>query len=312
DVAVVQGEPRITKEGTIGGFPLRIPTIEIHTVGAGGGSIARVDAGGALQVGPESAGAEPGPACYGAGGRRATVTDANVLLGRIDAAKFFGGRMKLDVAAARRAVGRIAKKLGCTLRKAAAGIVAVANANMERAIRRITVERGIDPSDFWLVAFGGAGPMHACALAEALRMKGVLVPPWPGLFSALGMVYADRIEERWRTVLTRRIQPRPGRLFDMRYVGQPYEIRCRTVAEFHRLHRERYGFARRGEPVEAVNVGTRKVTPVRKPKLRGGRKSARLRGPAVFTENDATTYVPKGWKAATRKDGSLRITRTQP
>ena len=232
------------------------------------------------------------------------MTDANVVLGRIDPEKFFGGRMRLDVGAARRALRRISRNV----EEVARGIVTVANAAMERAIRKITVERGIDPSDYQLVAFGGAGPLHACALAESLRMKGVVVPPYPGSFSAVGMLFADRVEERWRTVLTDRVRPRKGRLFDMRYRGQSYEIRCRNVREFHRLHREWYGFARPDAPVEVVNVGERRVKRMRKPCLRG-RKANSVRGPSVLSEKDSTIWIPKGWKGRVRNDGSLFLTR---
>ncbi|MBI3731965.1 MAG: hydantoinase/oxoprolinase family protein, partial [Chloroflexi bacterium] len=186
DVSLCAGEPLETSEGSIAGFPLRLPMLDIHTVGAGGGSLARVDAGGALRVGPESAGAKPGPACYGRGGAHVTVTDANLLLGRLAPGKFLGGRMRLDVPAAEAATDRLAQAMDCDRLTAAAGVVRVVNATMERAIRRVSIERGFDPREFTLVAFGGAGPMHACALAAALNIPRVLVPRHPGVLSALG------------------------------------------------------------------------------------------------------------------------------
>ena len=197
DVSVYDGGIDITREGTIGGFPIRVPILDLHTAGAGGGSLARFDAGGALRVGPESAGADPGPACYGRGGREPTVTDAHVALGRIHPQLFFGGRMKLDVRAARRAVGRISRDI----ESAARAILDVTGANLERAVRAVSVERGRDPARFVLIPFGGAGPLHGCDLAERLGMNRVLVPTMPGLLSALGMTLADEVEERSASAL---------------------------------------------------------------------------------------------------------------
>jgi N-methylhydantoinase A len=174
----------------VGGFPVRFPAISIHTVGAGGGSLARRDDGGALRVGPQSAGADPGPACYGHG-NLPTVTDANLVLGRLRAERFLGGDMPLDVSRAEKAIAPLAQQLGMATQAVALGIVRVANAAMERALRTISVERGIDPRDFTLVAFGGAGPLHAAYLADVLGMQRVLVPRYPGVLSALGMLVAD-------------------------------------------------------------------------------------------------------------------------
>jgi N-methylhydantoinase A len=199
DVALCDGALPQTGESRVGGLPVRLPSLDIHTVGAGGGSLARIDAGGALRVGPASAGADPGPACYGKG-TQPTVTDANLLLGRLRADHFLGGRMALDIERARAAITLIATALGTppgtssaddTLLRAALGVVRVANAAMERAIRTISIERGDDPRDYTLVAFGGAGPLHAAHLAEALDMRRVLVPRYPGVLSALGMLAAD-------------------------------------------------------------------------------------------------------------------------
>ena len=186
------GSLRFTKESEIGSLPIKVPMIDIHTLGAGGGSVAWIDAGGALRVGPRSAGAQPGPACYGRGGDEATVTDANVVLGRIDPANFLGGEMALDAEAARRAVEeRIAEPLGLGVEEAAEGIIRVINATMVRGMRAVSVEKGYDPRDFAIVAFGGGGPLHAADLARELGVPNVLVPVMPGVTSALGLLVAD-------------------------------------------------------------------------------------------------------------------------
>jgi N-methylhydantoinase A len=187
---VVDGKPDVSTEASLEGFPVLIPVVNIHTIGAGGGSIAYAEAGG-LRVGPESAGAEPGPACYGLGGTRATVTDANLVLGRVDPRSFAGGQMALDVAAAHKAVGALARTFGLDTPVMAEGICDVINAKMAQAIRTLTVEKGIEPRDFAIVAFGGAGPMHAPFLADELDVAEVLVPRFPGAFSAWGMLEAE-------------------------------------------------------------------------------------------------------------------------
>jgi N-methylhydantoinase A len=315
----------VTKEGGIGGLPLRVPHFEIHTVGAGGGSIARFGPGGSVRVGPESAGATPGPVCYGRGGTEPTVTDADLALGRIDPARFFGGRMML------RAPGLD--------RRTAAGIVEVADAAMERALRRVSVERGHDPAEYRLLAYGGAGPLHACALAERLGMRGVLVPRWPGLFSALGMVFADASVEKSRTVLggkadfaplereVRRELPggRLERFVEARYRGQSHELRIREGEDFHAAHRRIHGYSREA-PVELVNLVVRGTVPLPKPRLpslpRGGRRHASgsldrdalragdsVRGPSVISEPSATTWVPRGWTARVDIHGNIAISR---
>ncbi len=187
-----EGRLRFTKESEIGLLPIKVPMIDIHTLGAGGGSVAWIDAGGALRVGPRSAGAQPGPACYGRGGTEATVTDANVVLGRIDPATFLGGEMRLDGEAARRAVREtIAEPLGLGVEEAAEGIVRVINATMTRGMRAVSVEKGFDPREFAIVAFGGGGPLHAAELAREMGVPAVLVPPMPGVTSALGLLVAD-------------------------------------------------------------------------------------------------------------------------
>jgi N-methylhydantoinase A len=205
DVALCPGRLPTTAEGEIAGLPLRLPIIDIHTVGAGGGSLAYIDAGGALHVGPQSAGAEPGPACYGRSPThppQPTVTDANLLLGRLDVAHFLGGAMRLDEAAARQALTALAQTMQVeSPERAAWGVIALANAHMERAIRRISVERGHDPRDFTLVAFGGAGPLHAAELAQQLQIPRVLIPTVPGVLSALGMLVAAPTKDYSQTVL---------------------------------------------------------------------------------------------------------------
>ena len=194
DVCLVRGGvPEPAPQRSVGGFPIRRPALDIHTIGAGGGSIARIDAGGALTVGPESAGAAPGPACYGLGGTAPTVTDADLVLGRIDDQVTFPGLGRLDVAAAREALQRAGVH--------AAGVVAVVDAAMEQAVRAVTVERGVDPSRLALIAFGGAGPLHACAIAEALGMAAVIIPPRAGVGSAVGLLCSPRRQEVVQSVL---------------------------------------------------------------------------------------------------------------
>jgi N-methylhydantoinase A len=290
DVALIDGELTETTDGTIGDFPTRLPMIDIHTVGAGGGSIAWFDTGGALRVGPRSAGADPGPAAYGRGGVEPTVTDANVVLGRLIPDAFLGGGMALQLDAAREAVGRIATRLGSTVEEAALGMVRIANANMEAAIRVISVERGHDPRLFTLVAFGGAGPLHACELASALRIPRVLVPSTPGVLSALGMLAADILKDYVRTVMVASdaaagvvepvfaeleargraeltVEGLPAerivieRYLDLRYAGQSYELvvpyqgdLAAAVDGFHAAHDRRFGYSDPNERVQVVNV----------------------------------------------------------
>ena len=285
DVSLLDGAVRHQTDWRIGELPVTVPAIDIHTVGAGGGSIAHHDVGGALKVGPESAGADPGPACYGRG-TRPTVTDADLLLGRLVPAAFLGGRMRLDIDRARAAVGALAGALRLPVDAAAEGIVRVVNAGMERAVRRISIERGHDPRAYTLVAFGGAAGMHAAELAAALEMRRVLVPLHPGLLSAWGAASADvqrdyvqtvRLTDPKPALLTRRLGPLIARarremqaegaaaaraqiaaLLDVRYVGQSYELtlpmspRYRTA--FHAAHRRRYGYADEERSIEVVNL----------------------------------------------------------
>ncbi len=192
DVAMIDGELRLTNEGRIGPYPVAVPMVDLHTIGAGGGSIAFVDEGGLLLVGPASAGADPGPACYGRGGKQATVTDANLILGRLRAEAFLGGNMRLDIKAAQAAMKALADKLKLTIEQTALGIIRVVNENMARALRVMSVQRGIDPAQLTLVSFGGAGGLHVCALAQALKMHRAIVPLNAGVLSALGMIVAPR------------------------------------------------------------------------------------------------------------------------
>jgi len=205
DICLIEASiPRVTAASEIGGCPIRLPMIDIHTIGAGGGSIARIDSGGALRVGPQSAGVTPGPACYGRGGTEPTVTDANVVLGRLSPASLLAGAMPIQPEAAKQVVyEKIARPLGMNLERAAEGILEVVNANMLRAIRRVSVERGYDPRRFSLVAFGGAGPLHGAALARSLDMREVIVPPCPGIASALGMLSANVRHDYVQTNITR-------------------------------------------------------------------------------------------------------------
>ena len=278
DVSLAEGRPREAQEASIDGFPIRVPILDIHTVGAGGGSIARVDPGGLLRVGPESAGADPGPACYGAGDRP-TVTDAHVVLGRIGPDQLLGGTMHLHVDRANRAVNCIAGQLGLDRVAAAEGILRVANANMQRAIRVVSVERGHDPREFALAAFGGCGGLHACEVAEELGIATVLVPRYAGALSALGMLMADRmrdyaagvlgrkdVEDRFRELELRAAQEIPGaqieRLADLRYAGQSYEITVPwngqdPAAPFHEAHEKLYGYRDPKRPMEIVTVRVR-------------------------------------------------------
>jgi N-methylhydantoinase A len=257
DIGLIEhGASQVTTEGSFQGLPVKLPIIDLHIIGAGGGSIAWIDGGGALNVGPRSAGAEPGPACYGRGGENATVTDANLVLGRLDPVLFHGGRTALDTAAARAAVGRIAEELGFSLEEAALGIIKVVNANMVKGIATVTVQRGIDVREFALLSFGGAGGVHAIDLAEALEMAEVIIPPLPGVFSAIGLLAADvrhdfvhalggvvssaadpaRLEQAFQDMETEatRVLATEGfagdtirlvRSADLKVVGQTYELR---------------------------------------------------------------------------------------
>jgi N-methylhydantoinase A/oxoprolinase/acetone carboxylase beta subunit len=300
DVSLLDDRIGLTMESVVGEFPVRLPMLDIHTVGAGGGSIAYLDSGGALRVGPRSAGADPGPVCYGTGSKL-TVTDANLLLGRIDEDYFLGGRMRLDVERTRARAREFARRLGLGETALAEGIVRVANANMERAVRVVSVQRGHDPREFALLAFGGAGGMHGCELAVALGIGTVIVPRHAGVLSALAMLLADATRDYSRTVLRpadtldtaeleqlvaplvararadmraegftdERIGIEPS--LDVRYVGQSYEITVPLApgyrAEFDRRHERQYGYAAPARRVEVVTVRVRATGITEKPRL---------------------------------------------
>jgi N-methylhydantoinase A len=305
DVALVSsGQAGRGSERTVAGMPLRLPMVDVHTVGAGGGSIVRRDAGGALRVGPDSAGAYPGPACYGLGGTSATVTDANLLLGRLP--HTLAGGLELDEDAAERALSGID----------ADDVVQVVNAEMLRALRVVSVERGHDPREHALVAFGGAGPLHACALAEELEVSAVLVPQAAGVLSALGLAAGDERREAVRTYLAPLAEsgelPVEGEA-DLRYRGQSFELtvplRPQLDEAFHRAHEERYGYADREREIELVAVRTAEVRPG--PDVRLGRaRTGTAAGPRVLELDGATCWVPAGWRGDTDPHGTLVLRRT--
>jgi N-methylhydantoinase A len=304
DVCLIAGgEVQRSAERAVAGLPIRLPTVDLHTVGAGGGSIAWVDEGGALRVGPRSAGADPGPACYGRGGTDPTVTDANLLLGRLP--ERIAGEVELDRQAAERALGDLDP----------ADVVAVVDAEMLRALRVVSVERGHDPRDFALIAFGGAGPLHACALAAELGIETVVVPKSAGVLSALGLAVSDERKDEVQSYVVPLAKagelPAAGEA-DLRYAGQSFELTVplgSDVAEaFHRAHEERYGYADRRRTVELVAVRTADVKPG--PELEPS-SSARqqVSGPAVLELDGSTCWLPLGWVGVWDGDG-WRLTRT--
>ena len=296
DVAAVQGEVQTGGQTEVAGLPVGVPMLEIHTVGAGGGSLARFDAGGSLRVGPESAGADPGPICYGRG-TDPTVTDANLIMGRLRPDRFLGGEFTLDVERARRITSEWLKKLRSrlTLEQFSAGVVRVVNANMERALRVVSIERGYDPREFALVAFGGAGGLHACELAETLAIPTVMIPARPGALSAFGILVSDVVKDYSRSLLWRFAGGLPQaklqkefrkleasaqkefraerwrgalqyeRSLDLRYRGQGYELNVPAAedvnhdvtARFHNEHQRRYGYHHAGREIELVTLRLR-------------------------------------------------------
>jgi N-methylhydantoinase A len=294
DVSLVEGAVTTASKAEIAGLPMGVPMLDIHTVGAGGGSLARFDAAAVLRVGPESAGADPGPICYGRG-TQPTVTDANLLLGRLQPTRFLGGDFTLDLDRTQRITRQWLKQQGSplTLERFAAGVIRVVNATMEKAIRVVSIERGRDPRDFALVAFGGAGGLHACALAESLSIPRVIVPALPGALSALGILVSDVVKDYSRTVLWRvsgklpaaqlddefsaleerameefKKEAWPGRVdyqrsVDIRYRGQGYELNLpftkKLLADFHQEHHRRYGYAHPNRGVEFVTLRLRAV-----------------------------------------------------
>ncbi len=326
DVCLVRGAlPEPASGRVVAGFPIRLPSLDVHTIGAGGGSIARIDPGGALAVGPQSAGADPGPACYGRGGLEPTVTDADLVLGRIPADHPLPGLGALDVDAASTALARA----GVTPE----GVVAVVNAAMEQAVRAVTVTRGVDPRTCALVAFGGAGPLHACELAVALGVTTVIVPARAGVLSAVGVLAAPRQRElvrSWPTPTStdglddalRRLAEEARALVDpnadtstfvdVRYAGQSHELTVPRVADFHDEHARRNGFARPDAAVEVVALRARArldspitVDDVPLP----SRPRTDADGPAVIAEPDCTIWVAKGWHAREGVAGALVLER---
>ena len=365
DVALCDGGAiRTTNEATVAGLPVAVSVMDIHTVGAGGGSIARVDEGGSLRVGPESAGADPGPACYGRS-LLPTVTDAHVVLGHFGGMGLLGGEFKLDEKRAHEAMTRLASDLSkvsgkrCSVTTAAEGVVSVANTNMERALRHISVERGHDPRQFALLPFGGAGGLHAVDLARALRIPTIIAPTAPGALSAVGVLVADVIKDQSRTVMLThgsKESTRLARVFKdmekeaatvlraegfpaprqrherslaMRYRGQSFELEIRNItgdlgAEFHRVHRERYGYAQEQSEIEIVTARVRSFGIVEKlaqRKIASGKNrvrgnvykredlgaGAKLKTPCIVTEYSATTLIHADCKARIDDFGNLLI-----
>jgi N-methylhydantoinase A len=321
DVSLVEGKISTAADAHIAGLPISVPMLDIHTVGAGGGSLARFDAAGVLRVGPESAGADPGPICYGRG-TRPTVTDANLLLGRLAPKNFLGGDFPLDLARTRALTQEWLKKnsSSLTLEKFAAGVIRVVNSTMEKAIRVVSIERGRDPRDYALVAFGGAGGLHACALAEALSIPRVIVPACPGALSAYGILASDVVKDYSRTIL-RRVsgkiahdqltrefaalekqaaqefknetwegKPHFTRSIDLRYRGQGYELNLPFTKnlriDFEREHERRYGYAHRNRGIELVTLRLRATVP--SPKLEIATEHAGAAAPASRAERSST------------------------
>jgi N-methylhydantoinase A/oxoprolinase/acetone carboxylase beta subunit len=300
DVSLINEKIGTTMESTVGDFPVRLPVLDIHTVGAGGGSIAYIDSGGSLRVGPRSAGADPGPACYGKG-TELTVTDANLLLGRLDPEYFLGGRMSLNLDRPREVAKQLGQQIGLSVIALAEGIVRIANTNMENAIRVVSVQRGHDPRDFALLAFGGAGGLHACDIADLLDIKTVLIPEHSGVLSALGMLLADVSKDYSLTILKPTAQITEEELhlqfkplidraisdiqsegfaeddiviecaLDMRYKGQAYEITVPFTTgyetEFNRQHQQLYGYSDLLRATEVVHLRVKSIGRTRKPTL---------------------------------------------
>lgn len=314
DVSMIDGVPKLTTESVIGGCPISIPVLDIHTIGAGGGSIATVDPGGALRVGPKSAGADPGPACYGRG-LQPTVTDANLVLGRLVPDFFLGGEIQLDNKRAEKAINMLGAGLRLSLSQTALGIIDIVNTHMERALRVITVERGYDPGNFSLLSFGGAGGLHAVDLARNLGIPRVIISPWASVFSAFGMLCADIIRDYTQTVMLPADTPINGLLsrferlvqngksdldkegipsdqirvemaLDMRYQGQSYELTIpfnnSYLREFHESHKRLYSYDRQGAPVEIVNLRVRAIGKMDPPVLPESPKAGVDPSPALI------------------------------
>ena len=339
DVALVRGNPVPTNEAEVAGFPVRVPVLDIHTVGAGGGSLARFDAGGALRVGPESAGADPGPICYGKG-TQPTVTDANLLLGRLQSDRFLGGEFTLDLERTRHITAAWLKAEGSRLNRQrfAEGVIRVVNANMERALRVVSIERGYDPRDFALVAFGGAGGLHACELASGLGIGTVIVPALPGALSAFGILNSDIIKDYSRTVVwkvegalpERRLRAElaamekraaadfrqegwKGRLdlepsADLRYSGQGFELNLAVTADlvrkFHAEHHRHYGYSHADRPIELVTLRLR--VRMQSPASTSRRARVERNKQAVTAERRSVVFSSRALSTAILDRDSLR------
>lgn len=319
---VLGGQPEPAGERSVGGLPIRQASLDVHTIGAGGGSVAGIDPGGAVAVGPRSAGARPGPACYGLGGTEPTVTDANLVAGHLPADAHLPGIGALDHAAARRAL----ESAGVS----AADVLAVVDAAMEEAVRSVSVARGVDPSGLALVAFGGAGPLHACAIAEALDMAAVVVPARAGVLSAVGCLAAPRQRDLVRSwpggtdlaglddaldrLATAAAAELPGSevatSVECRYEGQSHELRVPSVGAFAAAHDRVNGYARPDAAVEvvALRATARVASPVTLDQLPATARAGAI-GPAVLAEPDCTIWVPEGWQAEPHPSGALVLTR---
>ncbi len=312
DVSLYDGAPRYTTEGGAAGLPIRVPMLDIESIGAGGGSVAYFDEGSALRVGPRSAGASPGPVCYGAG-EELTVTDANLVLGRIDAGSFLEGTIRLDADRARDFAAREASRAGIGIEQLARAIVRAANSKMERAIRSVSIERGHNPRDYAMICFGGAGALHACELAESLEIQRIVVPAHAGVLSALGMLVADCVRDYSASILNE--DPRPAfarlesaarrdmrqqgfeevalvRSLDMRYEGQSYEINVPhdRAHAFDEAHERRYGYCHAGRATQAVTARVQAIGRTRdadRPDLSSASHQPRF----------ASIYVPNGWRS---------------
>jgi len=329
---VLNGQPAPAAQRTVAGFPIRLPALDIHTIGAGGGSIAYIDPGGALRVGPRSAGADPGPACYGRGGRQPTVTDADLLAGHLPAGLTLPGIGALDEAAAAAALAPL-EQAGAT----AQGVIAVVDAAMVEAVRAVTVQRGVDPRRLALVAFGGAGPVHACALADALSMPAVVVPPRAGVLSAEGLLrsplQADLVRswprprehrgldtalaalaaEAREAVLggcptTDGVVPRIETSVDCRYDGQGHELTVAHLDDFENEHERRNGYRRAGTPVEVIALRARAT--IAAPEF-AAPPTVRVAhtGPVAVAEPDCTLWLPAGWVATVHDSGAWVVRR---
>ena len=321
---ILDGRPAPAAQRSVAGFPVRLPSLDIHTIGAGGGSIAYLDAGGALRVGPQSAGAVPGPICFGRGGAEVTVTDADLVAGRIPPDAAFPSLGALDLAGARAGLAGLGVE--------AEDVIRVVDASMVRAVRAVTVERGVDPRALALVAFGGAGPLHACAIADELGMASVLIPPRAGVLSAVGLLAAPRradfvrswptpadhagLEDALVMIATAASRAVGGSAevevgVDCRYAGQSHELTVDDVRGFHAEHRRRNGFAREHALVEvvALRASAAVPSPVAIGSLPRPATRSDAKGPTVLAEEDCTVWVPEGWRATVDASGSWILRR---